>query len=157
MSNPSFLNQELYELTLESLEKLFFLFPTLDFGEEQKRAPFEAGSQMDFVGSYQGKMFIFLYGNLLQKLATAMLESSEGLLSSALQDVLNEWNNILCGNILPFVAGTEALFKMSPPVLATLADLPSSDSSLKNISTVLVPLETGRIEIQLWLQPLTSP
>lgn len=108
----------LAEVTADTLEKLAFLFaspmdtpPSL---EEHALSTVQVG----FAGAYAGGLELSLSKPALAELAANMLGVMEGepLGEEQQQDALKELANVICGNILPVLAGDTAEFSIDAPV-----------------------------------------
>jgi CheY-specific phosphatase CheX len=84
---------------------------------------------VDVRGAGQGSLRLVLPASMVALVASAML-GEDGPLELAEQcDAACELANILCGNVLPRVAGERAVFDLSTPrvLLTTELDLSTSD------------------------------
>jgi hypothetical protein len=101
-------------VTMATLERLAFLFassvekaPTaVDAGLETVRA--------DFTGAIAGNLELSVSGEVLAELAANMLGVGEGevLSADAQRDALKELANVICGNLLPAIAGQARAFNI---------------------------------------------
>ena len=107
-------------VAMATLEKLAFLFasPVAD-------APAIEESELetvrvDFSGVFTGSLEVSLSVPVLAELSANMLGAGEGrALSAAVhRDALKELANIVCGNLLPAIAGRDKEFNIHVPVLA---------------------------------------
>jgi CheY-specific phosphatase CheX len=80
---------------------------------------------VDFTGAGSGSLHLTLPDGMIATVASAMLGEDGPLELSEQYDAVCELANIVCGNVLPFIAGERAVFDLaSPRVIATLdADL----------------------------------
>lgn len=141
------LENEIGQLFIESLEKLCSMFPDLNQEKEKIDCRYEAGIEIGFSGPHEGKLYLLLYGNILSDLASGML-SNEKCSETEKTDALGEFANILCGNVLPFIGGAKALFRIDAPKPVTIEKL-KSVISLNRVLRTEIPMENGRCEI--WL------
>lgn len=118
--NPM-LNHKLIEVTADTLEKLAFIFtfpaeaaPVID--EQNQEAV-----RVDFSGPFAGGMELSLPASALGELAVNMLGAEEGEELSAEQqrDALKELINVVCGNLLPVLAGHAEEFNLRTPYLVS--------------------------------------
>jgi len=116
--NPM-LSRKLVEVTADTLEKLacIFTFPTED-------APTMDGQiqevvRVDFSGPFGGGMELSLPASALGELAVNMMgaEDGEELSPEQQRDALKELINVVCGNLLPAVAGHAKEFNLRPPYM----------------------------------------
>jgi CheY-specific phosphatase CheX len=115
------LSRRLVEVTAETLEKLAFIFafpvaeaPAMD-GQSQESVG------VDFSGPFCGGMELSLPASALGELAVNMVGAEEGEQLSAEQqrDALKELANVVCGNLLPVLAGNAAEFNLQPPYIVS--------------------------------------
>src|SRR5512143_1549041 len=106
-------------VTMATLEKLAFLFAS-----PAEEAPAVEESELesvrvDFSGAFTGSLELSLSVPVLAELSVNMLGAGEGTALSAAvqQDALKELANVVCGNLLPAIAGREKEFNIQVPVL----------------------------------------
>ena len=113
-----------------------------------------AVAAVDFEGPFQGRLLISLADQMLPELATNMLGLEEQASPTLLQqhDALKELANVVCGNLLPEIAGSEAEFNVSAPFLASndFPGLPPSDQRLAAKARLI--LDSGEVNLALFLQ-----
>jgi hypothetical protein len=107
-------------VTVATLERLAFLFA---FPVEQAPAVEEAGletARVDFSGAFSGGLELSLSAPVLVELAANMLGADEGkvLPVDEQRDALKELANVVCGNLLPVIAGRAKEFTIHTPYLA---------------------------------------
>ena len=111
----------------EVFENLCFMLPS----HPRMSMPPEAPSlsrvilAVDFSGAGQGTLHLTLPDSMIAPVASAMLGEDGPLELSEQYDAVCELANIVCGNVLPLIAGERAVFDLaSPRVIATMsADL----------------------------------
>lgn len=101
-------------VTMATLERLAFLFASP--AEEAPEAE-EAGLEtvrVDFTGAFTGGLELSLSVPVVAELAANMLGASEGASLSAdeQRDALKELANVVCGNLLPVIAGRATEFNI---------------------------------------------
>jgi hypothetical protein len=109
--------RHLAEVTIDTLERLGFLFASV---AEEPPAPSEAALGtvgVAFEGSFAGELEVSLSGPVLTELAANMLGTMEGdpLSFDQQLDALKELANVICGNLLPVIAGSETEFTIGAP------------------------------------------
>lgn len=111
------LSRKLVEVTADTLERLAFMFalpaeaaPAMD-GEGLETV------RVDFNGPFCGGLELSLPAAALAELAVNMLGTEDGEFLPAEQqhDALKELANVVCGNLLPAIAGDGAEFHLRPP------------------------------------------
>ena len=108
-------------------ESLCFMLPTPSNGS----IPPNPGSlsrvilAVDFSGAGRGCLHLTLPDSMIASVASSMLGEDGPLELSEQYDAVCELANIVCGNVLPLIAGERAVFDLaSPRVIATMdADL----------------------------------
>jgi chemotaxis protein CheY-P-specific phosphatase CheC len=112
----------LTEVVVDTLEKLAFLFaaPLEEAASEDTEKL--ATVRVRFSGPVCGGMQLSLSQPVLAELAGNMLGAEDGsaLSEDEQHDALRELINVICGNLLPAMAGSEAVFKvLAPQIPAT--------------------------------------
>lgn len=104
---------------------------------------------VDFKGAGHGALHLTLPESLVAPVASAMLGEDDPLELSEQYDAVCELANIVCGNVLPRVAGERAVFDLaSPRVIATMdANLGESFDA-----TARVLLDEGLVTASLCLR-----
>ncbi len=138
------LETELYRAATLTFEELSFLLPTPEIDEEQMNAPVEAAVSVDFQGPFSGRLLVKVCGGLLPVIAANMLGEEEAPSRSQQYDALGEIANVICGHMLPGIAGSKDLFHVSPPKMAESADSPP-------MAEVQVGLGAGRADLLLFV------
>lgn len=111
---PSFPQAPLRAAVISTFEELGFLFPT-----PVADLPPAAGrlATVRFHGAVTGRMELCVSDSLLPVLAANMLGISESPVQVLQDDALRELSNVVCGNVMPAVAGVEAVVHLDAPVL----------------------------------------
>jgi hypothetical protein len=115
----------------------------------QLAAPFAAGGTMDFRGPFRGRIVVRLFGNLLPTLTANMLGETQADDPALQEDSLKEITNVICGNLLPLVAGDTAVFDLEPPCFHA-HPVPEAPVGLRHRGSVSLGLEAGRAEVELF-------
>ena len=108
------LNELLGQVGGEVLESLAFLLPVESGPPSSDAASMTA--QVAFHGPFDGLVRVRVPRDMLAELASNMLGLEAGEAASGEQqaDALGELANVICGNLLPKVAGAEAVFDVAP-------------------------------------------
>jgi chemotaxis protein CheY-P-specific phosphatase CheC len=138
------LETELYKAAVLTFEELSFLLPTPEIDEQQLNAPVEAAVSVDFEGPFSGKLLVKVYGGLLPIIAANMLGEEEVPSRSQQYDALGEIANVICGHMLPGIAGSKDIFHVSSPRITESMDLPP-------MAEVQVGLGAGRADLLLFV------
>ena len=132
-------------------ENLCFMLPT----PTNASIPPEVGSlsrvvlAVDFTGAGHGSLHLTLPDSMIASVASSMLGEDGPLELSEQYDAVCELANIVCGNVLPLIAGERAVFDLSSPrVIATM------DVDLGDIydATARVLLDEGLVCASISLQ-----
>lgn len=134
------LNEELLATSVGVLEDLCFVCPDPTDGSTPK-----AGDgitvQVGFRGPAKGRLALRFVGVPQQDIAAAMLGDDDTVLSTAeTRDAIGEVANVICGQLLPRIAGDTAVFDLDPPCF------PETDGKDFDGFVALAALG-GRIEI----------
>lgn len=111
---PSFPQAPLRAAVISTFEELGFLFPTpvTDLPPATGRL-----ATVRFHGAVTGRMELCVSDSLLPVLAANMLGIAESPVQLLQDDALRELSNVVCGNVMPAVAGVEAIVHLDAPVL----------------------------------------
>jgi hypothetical protein len=100
-------------------EALAFMVPSPPGGENGGAGSPLMTASVGFTGPFSGTLVVRLGLSLLDLATANMLGLADGDVPTPEQsgDALREVANVLCGNLLPRIAGDEAEFAMDPPQL----------------------------------------
>jgi CheY-specific phosphatase CheX len=82
-------------------------------------------------------------------LAANMLGQANAPPEEQQHDALGEVANVVCGNLLPRIAGAKEVFQLGPPQLVEWNDAPGDDAG-SLAAEVQVGVEAGRIDLLLF-------
>lgn len=104
-------------VTNETLEKLAFLFAFPDDDRVNDGPAPAVTGRVDFNGYFCGSLMMRISQAAVMELATNMLGLDDDAMVSdgQQQDAFKEMLNVICGNLLPAVAGDQVEFKIGPP------------------------------------------
>lgn len=142
----------LYEETLadvatRTLEELCFFFPVPLLSDEQRDAPVDAAMSVGFAGPIRGRLVVRLCGGMLGELASNMLGDADGDLRMQ-RDALAEVTNVMCGNIVPLIGGSDSEFVLAAPQPVVVL----SHAKPEPVAEVRLGLErAGRVDVFLYL------
>jgi CheY-specific phosphatase CheX len=143
------LDMTLYMTAANTLEALGFAFTGLVSTEEQLRARPHLSAGVRFDGPMQGAVYVTLCGGVLKDVTCNMLGEEETPTDADQRDALAELTNIICGNLLPQIGGTQAVFHVRMPMI--LADHCDRQLGGTLSAQAEVGLDTGRAEIALYI------
>ena len=141
----------LQSATISTFEELALLMAEgADGAECPADAPLAGGVRVRFTGPLRGAVTVHVTACVLDAVAANMLGRRLPAGDPLCRDALGELANVLCGTLLPSLAGRRAEFRLSSPewLDAGAAALPA-DGALAG--SLVVPLETGRAEVRLHL------
>jgi CheY-specific phosphatase CheX len=141
----------LLQAAVLTFEELCFLFPETALTEEQQHAPADAAVCIRFQGPFHGALQVQLCGQVLPTVAANMLGEEAAPTPSQQLDALSEIANIICGNLLPHIAGAHEIFQLDTPQVVDTADTPASPP-MACVTNVQLGLEQGRVELGLWVE-----
>ena len=135
------------ERTFESLAFMLTM-PEAHDGAGQAAA---AGASVRFSGPLDGELIVRVCESVLQELAANMLglEGGSEARDEDRIDALKELTNVMCGNLLPEIAGPAAEFKVSAP--SRLAEgKPGSRGDREPAARARLRLDAGTAEVVLF-------
>jgi len=138
-------DNELYQVAASTLEALAMMFLVTE-----DEAPIKGACESDqivsvsFDGPFSGRLTLRVSESMLIELAANMLGlmDADDTTIDQRHDALRELANVICGNLLPKLAGVDPVFNIHQPELSNLIP-EDADATAK-----LFALE-GRVE--LWL------
>jgi hypothetical protein len=142
----------LFNAAAMTFEELGFMFPISDLDELQLYAQVDAAAKVDFEGPFSGTLLVQICGGILPILTANMLGDGERPSVQLQQDALGEIANIICGNLLPEIAGREQIFHLSSPSRCSSRDSEKMVSAGLPAAEARVGLEQGRADLLLFLE-----
>lgn len=144
------LNDALAQVAEETFESLAFMLAM----PPEDEAPLEGTvlTVVEFSGPFAGCLIVGAAPELLTPLAGNMLGLVEEAPATAEEeDALRELANVICGNLLPVIAGAEAVFRVHPPALLPAGERCLIGEGLTLAARVRSCLDEGEAEAELWL------
>ncbi len=144
------LNELLSAKIIEILEKLAFVFAepveAADDGFDGETISMEAA----FTGPFSGSVGLEFEAGVVAELAANMLglEDPEDLTPEQRTDALKEALNIICGNILPVIAGKTAVFHIAAPAFPGVGPAARADAAKAVVS---LRMDEGRCVVYLFV------
>ncbi len=146
----------LFSTAILTFEELGFLLPDEEVNDQQSNADLKACSRIHFTGASEGWLSIRLYGGFLAELTANMLGEEEEPSEQDQADALGELSNVVCGNLLPAVAGAEAVYDLGAPEVQ-LSSQTTAPPDGESAGSCIVGVEDGRIELDVHVaSPVTS-
>ncbi len=149
------LEKTLSNIAIETLEKLAFLFAfPADEADTGQPGPGVAVS-VSFAGFFSGTLIIKVSAEALPELAANMLgvdEDEETTLDQQ-HDALKETLNVICGNLLPEIAGRQEVFNIDSPQIVTVEQEQTIEKNHDRSATyhVKLALEDRQCELLLFI------
>jgi CheY-specific phosphatase CheX len=138
----------------QTLAELAFLFSMPDDEAARHVSSALVASSVEFSGPFSGIFALAVSANMLPAIASNMLGLDEGdtaPLPEQQRDALKELTNVVCGNLLPRVAGTQAVFKIEGPRIVEPRAIENTGGEDPVARTRLI-LEEGRAEFALFIK-----
>ena len=159
------LNNILTRVSAETLEKLAFVFAFADeaplsTGNSDIVTPADSDNyrvRVDFRGPFSGALVMDITPADLEEVAANMLgfDLGDPISDADQQDALKEVGNVVCGNLLPVMAGKEAVFDIESPVVSRNgASDPNAANSAPSAAARL-NLESGNCCLYLYVDGKT--
>ncbi len=146
----STMDQSLSQTTAATFEELALLFPEYEPSPEQEAAPLDVTVSVDFRGPFTGRLVVSASACILPAIASNMLGEASGRQPPLQRDALGEVANVICGNLLPSIAGAEAVFHLSAPRVHDADETPSRDGDAPS-ATATFGVESGRVATSLYV------
>lgn len=110
----------LLQAASSTFEQLGFLLPDEELNEVQEGVTdLEAACRVRFRGPVSGALEVEVFGPVLGELAANMMGRDTPPSPELVMEALGEVANVICGNFLPTMSGTRAVFDLSAPETAT--------------------------------------
>lgn len=146
----------IYRVTEEVLEKLAFIFSSPEEDRENISDDASVAACVSFTGPFTGSVVMTITSDTLPELAENMLGfDTEETTVDQQHDALKELINVICGNLLPAIAGKQVVFNVDPPEI--LSDSVVRSDGQKPVSVAKLALEDGQCDIILFVENKVSP
>jgi CheY-specific phosphatase CheX len=129
----SHLETELYRATALTFEELAYLLPTGELDEQPSFDGVKVAASVGFRGPFGGTLVVTVNQGLLPTLAANMLGEDDVLSEQQHRDALGEIANVICGNVLPRIAGTREVFRIIAPRSTNPAVEPKGESQAARV------------------------
>ena len=147
---PTSLENGLRKAAALTFEELSFMLPTEMLNEHQRAAQAAIAATISFRGAFGGTLAVLVCGEVLPLLSANMLGEDSPPDQNLQFDALQEIANVICGNVLPELAGSDAVFDIGPAQIMTPKQARSC-SKLMPAAELHVGLDQGRVELRLYL------
>ncbi len=146
---------ELYRAAVLTFEDLCLTLPTESLDQNQRKAVPVAGVSLTFKGSSSGNLIVMVSAELLSLLPSNMLAMDGPVAKRDQFDALKEVANVICGNMLPGVTGSDEAFVISPPEAINLAETQTATAA-KPSAEVHIGLGQGRADLLLFIDKVSA-
>jgi chemotaxis protein CheY-P-specific phosphatase CheC len=142
-------DQLLQDVAAEAFSTLGFMFP-MDEGDGTEAGPLAdpVVAEVCFSGPQSGTLKVAVEPQLPAVLATNMTGADDQAPPEQQLDAFKEMANVICGNILPRIAGQKAVFDVHPPEICRQGD---AESNGRCVARAGLLLDGGRVEVSLFL------
>lgn len=143
------LDQIITQISIDTLEKLAFMFAfPEDGGDETIQAGDANGhvhARVAFSGPFDGTLAIEMALPELSELTMNMLglDDDDEVTLEQRHDALKETLNVICGNMLPAIAGKQAVFNVEVPRILEPNESMAAGGEQQPCSVVRLNLEVG--------------
>ena len=146
------LESALSQTAAETLEALTFMFIAPDdMGDEGQTIAHTA--IVAFKGPASGRLEVGVSKPMLPALGMNML-GADDILSVSLEqqrDALRELANVICGNLLPALAGEDAVFDLAAPDLRSEEEAPPDGDATPPEAEVRLATDEGLLVLRLFV------
>ena len=113
----------LFDVVEDTLEKLVFMFVSLEDGRDDTEYDSVVAAIVSFTGPFSGTVVLLISTQLLPELSANMLGVDEDETTPDQQnDAVKETINVICGNLLPAIGGKQAVFDVGMPEVIAEAE-----------------------------------
>lgn len=141
------MEQALCQAAISTFEELCFVFPTKENDLPDIETSECSSVLVEFNGELDGGLILTVEDEALSLIAKNMLGEDHAIDSDMAHDVLGELANVICGNVLPEITGTQHIFKLSAPV----AQITSHSVGEPQASVRLI-MDEGRADVLLYFK-----
>jgi CheY-specific phosphatase CheX len=144
----------LSQVAVETLEQLAFIFAEpVDEGrnEDPDEGEEMVAAAVAFGGPFAGRLVIAIAAEVLPELASNMLgvEDASDIGVDQQHDALKETLNVICGNLLPALAGKQAIFKIGAPDMIPAGQTGIEAGGDQTVTRAKLDLDEGYCQLSL--------
>jgi len=146
------LDETLARVAEEVLQSLAFVLPAFEGEEEATQPPSDESwitGRISFTGPFDGSLILRLSNALLPEIGANMLGLDFGESCSPEQqmDAFTELLNVICGNLLPALAGQQAVFNVGAAELIADGRAPEAVAGRPLLAVARLHMEGGWAEL----------
>jgi two-component system chemotaxis response regulator CheY len=151
------LNETLHAVGGQTFESLAFVLLMPEEEDESESEQSKATSNMvgkiTFTGPFTGALVLSVSTEAIPMIAANMLglEDGTGPTPTQQQDAFKELLNVICGNILPQIAGADVVFNVQASEILTDEQIPETYQQQPPAGASQFNLETGRAQLALFV------
>ena len=147
MNNPA--EKTLYRTAAVIFEEMGFLLPIP--GDAPIGDSPAAGASVSFSGPFSGMLIVRVTRDALPVLSTNMLGEPAPADARVERDALGEVANVICGNVLPAIAGPDTVFHLKTPLFFD-GEVPARLIASHQLrADAHITLECGRADVMLYV------
>ncbi len=146
-------DEQLYCVAEDTFAALAFMMPTDEETPEETPPHDDLVASVAFAGPFRGILFLSVSTDLLGELAANMLglEGPEEPPIDKRLDAFAEALNVICGNLLPVIAGTEVVFDVHAPEIQADSRIPAEVEQHEPAGAARLTLDAGMAELALFI------
>ena len=110
----------------------------------------QAEASVSFRGPFNGRLAVLACDELLSAIVANMLGEDETATERQQLDALGEIANVVCGNVLPAIAGTEPVFRIGAPEATRATSVAEPDADAPAAAAHVV-LDEGWADLRLYV------
>lgn len=149
------LERTLYRAAALTFEELAFMMVLPETEEPQPWPAADAAASVEFGGPFGGRLVVRVTEELLPTIAANMLGEDEVPSAQQQHDALGEIANVICGNVLPGIAGSSAVFHIGAPCTGETAHVSAEGAGSSPAAQVHVAFEQGEAHLSLFISEVT--
>lgn len=146
--NKDRVKEELQRTASMTFEEFCFMFTNPEFDENEREIQVGKAAVVNFSGPFSGKLTVKADDDVIPLIAENMLGEDDPTEQQQF-DALGEIGNVICGNLLPGLGGSKAVFNIDAPKVVSLFELNEDDVNEELSSGLKLPLDEGLIELKV--------
>ncbi|HEY3267046.1 MAG TPA: chemotaxis protein CheX [Armatimonadota bacterium] len=139
------MQQELYQAAAQTFEALAFLSPVPPEEADARQGQLDQAVCVAFRGPFCGRLELRTCAGLMPALAENMMGEDAPPTLDQQRDALGEVANVICGNVLPAIAGSREVFHLDAPRFVTACEPETPPAA-----SVRMCLDAGCAEVLLF-------
>jgi hypothetical protein len=141
------LSEVLLQVAIDTFEKLAFMFAFSSDEEEPEQTKDMVSAGVVFSGPFSGLVTIRISKAVLPELGANMLgmDDEADVTMDQQHDALKETLNVICGNLLPAIAGQEPIFNMEMPRILSEDEMNETSA----LSKARLEFDEGQCEVSI--------